>query len=154
MGMYLLYDHLDHVLDEADHAYRTRGQVQAYVKLHEQRAEHGDRIIIRTAIIVTWIQLAERIIHAARMPIDRIDLAVDDPQREHDEEALRHRARVARKLVSEELEGRGIRPDHNLVLLTAGLREELDQLETTQLLWEIIVSGEGPDAERQLVLRE
>jgi hypothetical protein len=40
------------------------------------------------------------------------------------------------------------------VLLTAGLREELMQLKTEQLCWEIVVSGSGPDAERQIVSLE
>ncbi len=147
MSCYLLYDHLDHLLDEADHAQHTRGQVQAYVKLHEQHLHHDDRVTLSTAITVTWMQPVERIIHAARIPVDTIDLALDDPHRERHEEALLERSRVARSRIMAEFTGRGITPDHNLVLLTAGLREDLAHLQTEQLVWEIIVDGE----ERRIV---
>jgi hypothetical protein len=78
-------------------------------------------------------------------------VAQDDPHAERHTEELRERSRVVRSLLMGELEGRGITADHNLVLLTAGLREELARLHTTQLFWEVI-SGEGPNAERQLVV--
>jgi hypothetical protein len=48
------------------------------------------------------------------------------------------------------LHERGVTPDRNL-LLTAGLREDLMQLETTQLLWEIH-AVEGAEGDRQLVV--
>jgi hypothetical protein len=56
---------------------------------------------------VTWISLSERIIHAARMVVDRLDLVVDDPQRERQEAPLRKRSRFAWKLVVEEVKERG-----------------------------------------------
>lgn len=64
---------------------------------------------------------------------------------------LRERSRTARRLIYAELAARDIRPDHNL-LLTAGLREELLQRETEQLLWAIVEHGEGDAVERQLVV--
>jgi hypothetical protein len=150
VSFYLLYDHLDHLLDELVHAQRLARNVQAYVKLQEQRTEHAGRVTLEATITITWMQPSERIIHAARMIVDRRDLAADDPQRDRHAERLGEQARVARKLVIEELHDRGVTPDHNL-LLTAGLREELMQLETTQLVWEIQdVSGTAGD--RQLVV--
>jgi hypothetical protein len=77
-------------------------------------------------------------------------VAADDPQRNRHAARLGEQARVARKLVIEELHDRGVRPDHNL-LLTAGLHEELMQLETTQLLWEICDVA-GTERDRQLVV--
>jgi hypothetical protein len=154
VSCYLLYDHLDHLLDELAHAQRIHRNcnVQAYVKLHELRTEQEEQITLETSITVTWISLHERIIHAARMVVDRLDLAADDPQRERREAQLGERSRFARKLVIEELKERGIQPDRNL-LLTAGLREDLMQLETTQLLWEIR-DVEGTAGDRQLVMAE
>jgi hypothetical protein len=70
------------------------------------------------------------------MVVHRRYLTADDSQRERQEAQLGERSRVVRKLVVEELKDRGTQPDHNL-LLTAGLRKDLRQLETTQLLWEI-----------------
>lgn len=123
----------------------------AYVKLLEQRTEQNADLIISTSIAVTWMRPVERIIHAARMPVDTISVAVDDPQQAYQITRLRERSRAARRLVYAELAARHIRPDHNL-LLTAGLREELLQLETEQLLWEIVEHGEGDAVERQLVV--
>jgi hypothetical protein len=102
-------------------------------------------------LTVTWISLSEWIIHAARMVVDRLDLA-DDPQRDRHTERLGEQGRVARKLVIEELHDRGVTPDRNL-LLTAGLREDLMQLETTQRVWEIHPVA-GTEGDRQLVLVE
>ena len=153
VSCYLLYDHFDHLLDELAHAQRLRRTIQAYVKFHEQRMEYAGRITLETFITVIGIARSERIIHAARMVVDRRDQAADDPQRERQEAQLRERSRFARKLVVEALEDLGIQPDRNL-LLTAGLREELMQLETEQLLWEIVVSGEGEAEERRIVLLE
>jgi hypothetical protein len=99
---------------------------------------------------VTWISRSEWIMHAARMVVDRLGLAADDPQRERQEAQLGERSRFARKLVIEELKERGMQPDHNL-LLTAGLREDLMQLETTQLLREIR-DVEGVEGEREIVV--
>jgi hypothetical protein len=65
MELYLVYDHLDHLLDELAHAHKTRGQVQTYVKLHERRTRKGDQVTISTAILVTWVQLTEHIIQQA-----------------------------------------------------------------------------------------
>ena len=149
MGFYLLYDHFDHLLDEADHAQRTRGQVHAYVKLHEQRTQQDDRMTLGTAITITWMQPVERIIHVARIPVDAITYALDDPHGERREDALRVRSCVARRLIIDALNKLGITPDRNL-LLTAGLREDLAQLQTEQLLWEIIGDGE----ERRIVPME
>jgi len=150
MSFYLLYDHLDHLLDELAHAQRMSHHVQAYVKLQEQHTEHAGRVTLEATITITWMQPSERIIHAARMIVDRLDLAADDPQRDRRAERLGEQARVARKLVIEELKDRGVTPEHNL-LLTAGLREDLMQLETTQLVWEIHdVAGTAGD--RQLVV--
>jgi hypothetical protein len=146
MSFYLLYDHLDHLLDEADHAQRTRGQVQAYVKLHEQCMQQGDRVTLSTVITVTWMQPVERILHAARIPVDAITYVQDDPNGKRREEALRGRSRYARKLIIAALNNLGIIPDRNL-LLTAGLRGDLAHLQTEQLVWEIIVEGE----ERRIV---
>ena len=151
MSFYLLYGHFDHLLDELVHAHRKRRTVQAYVKLHEQRTEHAGRVTLEAAITITWMQPSERIIHAARMIVDRLDLTADDPQRERHAERLGEQGRVARKLVIEALHDRGVEPDPNLVLLTAGLREDLMRLETTQLVWEIhdVVGTAG---DRQLVM--
>lgn len=80
-------------------------------------------------------------------------LRVEIPQQEYQIARLRERSRAARTLVYAESTARDIRADHNL-LLTAGLREELLQLETEQLLWEIVVCGAGVAAERQLVVLE
>jgi hypothetical protein len=151
VSFYLLYDHLDHLLDELAHAQRFARNVQAYVKLHEQRTEHAGRVTLEATITVTWIARSERIIHAARMIVDRYDLAADAPQRDRRAERLGEQARVARKLVIEDLHDRGVTPDPNLVLLTAGLREELMQLETTHLLWEIHAVA-GTTGDRQLVV--
>jgi hypothetical protein len=148
MGFYLLYDHLDHLFDELAFAQRTHRNVHAYMKLHEQRQEQDDSITIATSISVTWIRPTEGIIHAARMPVDSITLALNDPSMERQITQLRERSRAARELVIGALKDHQLAPDHN-VLLTAGLREELMQLETEQLLWEIVVSGEG--AERRVV---
>ena len=84
------------------------------------------------------------------MVVDRLDLAAEDPQRERREAQFGERSRFARKLVIEALKERGIQPDRNL-LLTAGLREELIQLETTQILWEIH-DGEEVEGERGIVV--
>lgn len=104
---------------------------------------------ITTSIAVTWMRPVERIIHAARMPVDTICVALNDPQWKRHIERLRERSRAARTLVYQALRVRKVRPDHTL-LLTAGLRKELMQLHTEQLLWEIVVSGEGA-AERRVV---
>lgn len=85
----------------------------------------------------------ERIIQAARMPID-------NPSVERQIIQLHERSHVARTLVIDALKDHHLAPDHNL-LLTAGLREELMRLHTEQLLWEIVVSGEGAAAERRVV---
>lgn len=53
-------------------------------------------------------------------------------------------------LVIDALKQYDLTPDRN-VLLTAGLREELMQLETEQLLWEIVIDGEEAAAERRVV---
>lgn len=153
MGYYLLYDHFDHLLDEITFARRAYGTVYAYVKLLEQRMEQDGCVTIATSIAVTWMRPVERIIHAARMPVDTISVALNDAQREHQIAQLREHARAARTLIYAELTARNIQADHNL-LLTVGLREELMQLETEQLLWEIVVSGDGAEAERQLVALE
>lgn len=150
MESYLLYDHLDHLLDELDFAQRAYRTVSAYVKMIEQRSEQDGRVTISTSIAVTWIRPVERIIHAARMPVDTISVALDNPQQERHIKRLRERSRMARTLIYQALGARDVRPDHNL-LLTAGLREELMQLETEQLLWEIVVSGEGNVVERRVV---
>lgn len=150
MSVYLLYDHLDHLLDEIQHAQCIHRDVQAYVKLHEQRTEHDGRVILESAITVTWISLRERVIHAARLIVDRRDLAADDPRQDRHAARLGEQGRVARKLVMKEFSDRGITPDHNL-LLTAGLHEDLARLETTQLLWEIQDVAE-PQGDRQLVI--
>jgi hypothetical protein len=84
------------------------------------------------------------------MIVDRRDLAADDPQHDRHAERLGEQGRVARKLVIEELHDRVVTPEHNL-LLTAGLREELMQLETTQRVWEIH-DAEGTERDRQLVV--
>ena len=84
------------------------------------------------------------------MVVDRRDLAADDPQRERHAARLGEQARVARKLVIKELRDRGVEPDRNL-LLTAGLRKDLMQMETTQLVWEIR-AVEGAEEDRQLVM--
>ena len=78
MTFYLLYDHFDHLLDEVEFARRAYGTVYAYVKLLEQRTEQDGRVTIATAIAVTWMRPVERIIHAARMPVDMISVEVDD----------------------------------------------------------------------------
>lgn len=153
MTFYLLYDHFDHLLDEVEFARRAYGTVYAYVKLLEQRTEQDGRVTIATAIAVTWMRPVERIIHAARMPVDMISVEVDDAKQAYQIARLRERSRTARTLVYAELALRDIQPDHNL-LLTAGLREELLQLETEQLLWEIVVCGSDAAAERQLVVLE
>jgi hypothetical protein len=150
MRLYLLYDHFDHLLDELAFAQRAYRTIYAYVKLLEQRTEQNGRVTISTAIAVTWMRSVERIIHAARMPVDTISVALDDPQGAHRITQLREQSRAARTLVYGELTARNVRPDHNL-LLTAGLREELMQLETEQLLWEIVVRGEGAAVERRVV---
>ncbi|HEY0768784.1 MAG TPA: hypothetical protein VGD31_00435 [Sphingobacteriaceae bacterium] len=150
MGFYLLYDHFDHLLDELDFARRAYGTVYAYVKLLEQRSEQDGRVTIATAIAVTWMRPVERIIHAARMPVDTICIATDHPERERQIAQLRERSRVARRMVYAELTRHNIQADHNL-LLTVGLREELMQLPTEQLLWEIVVSGEGDASEHWIV---
>lgn len=150
MGFYLLYDHFDHLLDELAFAQRSHRNVQAYVKLHEQRQERGDSVTVSTAITVTWLRPAEGIIHAARMPVDSLTRVLDDPSLEHQTAQLQERSRYARMLVIDALKQHDLTPDHNL-LLTAGLREELMQLETEQLLWEIVVSGEGAASERRVV---
>lgn len=153
VGYYLLYDHLDHLLDEMAFAQCTYRTISAYVKLLEQRSEQDGDVTISTSIGVTWMRPVERIIHAARMPVDTIRVALDDLQRERHIQRLRERSRAARTLIYQELAARDIRPDHNL-LLTAGLREELMQLETEQLLWKIVVTGDGAAGERQLVVLE
>lgn len=150
MGFYLLYDHFDHFLDELAFAQRTHRNVQAYVKLHEQRQEQNDSVTISTSITVTWMRPSEGIIHAARLLVDAITIASGDPRVEPRITQLQERSRYARTLVYGELTARHIQADHNL-LLTAGLRDELMQLQTEQLLWEIVVSGEGATAERQVV---
>jgi hypothetical protein len=76
------------------------------------------------------------------MPVDTISVALNDPQGARHITRLREQSRAARTLVYQALGARNVRPDHNL-LLTVGLREELMQLHTEQLLWEIVVSGEG-----------
>lgn len=153
MGYYLLYDHFDHLLDELDFAQRAYRTVYAYVKLLKQRSEQNGRVTIATSIAVTWMRPVERIIHAARMPVDTICVALDDSEGARHIEQLRGRSRAARTLVYGALAAHEVRPDHNL-LLTAGLREELMQLQTEQLLWEIVVSGEGAAAERRVVRLE
>lgn len=150
MGFYLLYDHFDHLLDELEFAQQAYRTVYAYVKLLEQRSEQAGRVTITTSIAVTWMRPVERIIHAARLPVDTISVALDDPQLAQHITRLREQSRAARRLVYEALGAREVRPDHNL-LLTAGLREELMHLETEQLLWEVVVSGEGVAAERRVV---
>lgn len=150
MGFYLLYDHFDHLLDEVAFAQRAYRTVYAYVKLLEQRTEQNGRVTISTAIAVTWMRPVERIIHAARMPVDTISVVLGDPQGARHITQLREQSRVARTLIYGSLAARNVRSDHNL-LLTAGLREELMQLETEQLLWEIVVSEEGSAAERRVV---
>lgn len=150
MGFYLLYDHFDHLLDEVAFAQRSHRNVQAYVKLHEQRQEHGDSITVSTAITVTWMRPAEGIIHAARMPVDSLTLALDDPSVERQIAQFQERSRYARMLVIDALKQYDLTPDRN-VLLTAGLREELMHLETEQLLWEIVIDGEEAAAERRVV---
>lgn len=77
MGFYLLYDHLDHLLDAVAFAQRAYRAVSAYVKLLEQRA--STTAPISTAIAVTWIRPVEGVIHAARMPVDTISVTLDDP---------------------------------------------------------------------------
>lgn len=149
MGFYLLYDHVDHLLDELAFAQRAYRTVYAYVKLLEQRSEQNGRVTITTAIAVTWMRPVERIIHTAHMPVDTVCISLDEPQGARHIQRLRERSRAARTLVYRELRARNVRPDHNL-LLTAGLREELMQLETEQLLWEVVVSGEGVAAERRV----
>lgn len=153
MGYYLLYDHFDHLIDEVAFAQSTYGTVYAYVKIVEHRTEQPDHITLSTAVTVTWMRPVERIIHAARMPVDTISFNLDDPHHEQRIERLREQSRFARTLVFEELRAYGIRADHNL-LLTAGLREELMQLQTEQLLWTIVISRKGATAERQIVVIE
>lgn len=150
MEYYLLYDHFDHLLDELDFARRAYRTVYAYVKLLEQRTEQNGRVTITTSIAVTWMRPVERIIHAARLPVDTISVALDDPQGACHITRLREQSRVARTLVYQALGTRHVRPDHNL-LLTAGLRDELMQIHTEQLLWEMVISGEGATAERRVV---
>ncbi|HEX6292941.1 MAG TPA: hypothetical protein VFZ66_27405 [Herpetosiphonaceae bacterium] len=149
MSCYLLYDHFDHLLDELQHAQRTHPEIQAYVKLLEQHTERDGRITLESAIVVTWIALTEGIIHAARMLVDRLELPADDPQRERHAERHREQGREARAIVMRTLHDWGVPPDLNL-LLTAGLREDLTRLETTQLLWEV-GAAPGMDGDRQLV---
>lgn len=149
MGFYLLYDHFDHLLDELAFAQRSYRKVQAYVKLHEQRQEHGDSVMVSTSITVTWLRPSEGIIHAARLLVDAITLALDDPTVERQIRQLQERSRYARMLVIDAMKQHDLTPDRNL-LLTAGLREELMQLETEQLLWEVVVSGAGA-GERRVV---
>lgn len=150
MGFYLLYDHFDHLLDEIAFAQRSHRKVQAYVKLHEQRQEQADSLTVSTSITVTWMRPSEGIIHAARLLVDSIILGRDDPSLERQIAQLHERSRYARMLVIDVLKQHDLTPDRN-VLLTAGLREELMQLETEQLLWEVVVSGEGDAAERRVV---
>jgi hypothetical protein len=83
------------------------------------------------------------------MPVDSLTVALNDPSVERQITQLHERSRVARTLVIDALRDHGLTPDHN-VLLTAGLREELMRLHSEQLLWEIVVSGEGA-AERRVV---
>lgn len=92
----------------------------------------------------------ERIIHAARMPVDSITRTLDDPTLERQIAQLQERSRYARMLMIDTLKQHDLTPDRN-VLLTAGLREELMELQTEQLLWEIVVSGEGAAKERRVV---
>ena len=99
MGYYLLYDHFDHLLDELDFAQRAYRTIYAYVKLLEQRTEQNSCLTIATSIAVTWMRPVERIIHAARMPVDTISVALDDPQRERSITRLREQSRAARRLV-------------------------------------------------------
>lgn len=136
------YDHVDHLLDEVAFAQRSHRNVQAYVQLLEQRQEQDDSVTVATSITVTWLRPNKGIIHAAHLLVDAITLAPDDPSVEHQITQLHERSRVARTLVYGALSARAIQADHN-VLLTAGVREELMQLQTEQLLWEIVVSGEG-----------
>jgi hypothetical protein len=150
MEFYLLYDHVDHLLDELECAQRAYRTVYAYVKLLEDRTEQAGRVTIATAVAVTWMRPVERIIHAARMPVDTICISLNDPQCARHIERLRERSRAARTLIYQELAARDIQPDHNL-LLTAGLREDLMRLETEQLLWEVVVSGKGAAVERRVV---
>jgi hypothetical protein len=152
VNFYLLYNHFDHLLDELAHAHKTRGEVHAYVKIHDQWTRKGEQVTINTAILVTWVQLTERIIHAANIPVETLPLAADTSIQERQVAEVRRRARFARKLVIGALRERGVEPDPNLVLLTEGLREELMQLMTEQLCWKIVVSGSGLGAERQIVV--
>jgi DNA-binding transcriptional MocR family regulator len=151
MGLYLLYDHFDHFLDELMHAQRAQGSVQGYVKIQERRTQQGEQATISTMILVTWVHLQERIIHAANLPVETITLAADESLHEREIAQMRERGRFARRLVIAALGDRGVTPDPNLVLLTAGLHEALMQLQTEQLSWTIVVRGSGPDLEREIV---
>lgn len=150
MGFYLLYEHFDHLLDEIAFAQRTYRNVQAYVKLHEQRQEQSDSVTISTAILVTWMRPSEGIIHAARLRVDSITVTREDQSLEHQVTRLHERSRAARTLVIDVLKDHNLTPDRN-VLLTAGLREELMHLETEQLLWEMVITGDGEAAESRVV---
>lgn len=104
---------------------------------HAGNGDHGD------------LDAAQRADHSrSRMVVDRLDLAADDPQRERQEAQLGEQSRVVRKLVVEAVQERGIQPDRNR-LLTAGLWEELMQMETTQLLWDV---HDVEGAEREIVV--
>jgi hypothetical protein len=146
------FSHLYPLLDELDHAQRIHRNVHAYVKLQQQQTEQAGRVTLAATITVTWISRNEQIIHAARMIVDRRELATDDPQRERHTLRLGEQGRVAWKLVIEAVQQRDVTPDRN-VLLTVGLREELMQLETTQLLWGI-QDVTGTVGDRQLVIVE
>lgn len=82
MGFYLLYDHFDHLLDEIAFAQRSHRNVQAYVKLHEQRQEQDGSVTVSTSITVTWLRPNEGIIHVARLLVDSVTLASEDPAME------------------------------------------------------------------------
>ena len=110
MSCYLLDHHFDRMLDHLDYTRRTHPEIQACVKLLEQRTEHDGRITVEAAIAVTWIALCAGIIHAARMIVDRRDLAADDPQRERHAARLAEQAREAPKLVMDMLEQWGVTP--------------------------------------------
>src|SRR5688500_1558218 len=110
MGYYLLYDHFDHLLDELEFAQRAYRTIYAYVKLLEQRSEKAGRLTTATSIAVTWMRPVERILHAARMPMDTISVALDDPHGARHITRLREQSRAARTLIYQALGARNVQP--------------------------------------------
>ncbi len=132
-GIYVIHITLADLLEQAEAAQATAGNVQAFVEWYASYEYHaGIPADLSSMINVAWVQPTAGIVHAGRLLVERVSLLAGDIEAR--KAVVATRGRQAVELVSAALHARGLLPARGQ-LLAPGLRQDLQRIRTSHDLW-------------------